>query len=65
MVAGLGLVYQGDVLMLCKRCGKAEAEVIRNDDDDAYDYFSDYCPACNDRLAETYREQKDWEHWHS
>lgn len=42
----------------CARCKKQPVEIIG-------DWISQYCPACNDRLAERYREQQEFIYWHT
>lgn len=43
---------------ICPRCKKNECERI----DDEYEM---YCEVCNDILAEKYKEQKEFEYYHS
>jgi hypothetical protein len=42
----------------CTRCKKQPVEVID-------DWVSQYCDACNDRLAEKYREQQEYLYYHT
>lgn len=42
---------------ICQRCHKQEVEVIE-------DWVSQYCPYCNDHLAEKYREQQEFAYYH-
>jgi len=43
---------------LCPRCKKRDREVIDGE-------TQMYCDVCNDRLADSYREQKEFAHYHS
>ena len=43
---------------LCPRCKRQDREVI-----DGKTQF--YCSDCNDRLAESYREQQEFVHFHN
>lgn len=43
----------------CKCCGKWEVETFNDDGPD-----STHCPSCNDRMAERYREQQEWNYYH-
>ena len=43
---------------ICRRCKRRYVEIIDG-------WCSLYCDFCNDKLAEAYREQKEWEHFHN
>ena len=42
---------------MCPRCNKRERENIDGD-------FEMYCSTCNDNLAESYRDQQEFQHYH-
>jgi hypothetical protein len=49
---------------LCLKCKQRERETFEpvHEDDDGYQ--SPYCGPCNDRSAESYREQQEFNHYH-
>lgn len=52
--------YGSKPYLLCPRCKKRECEVSCLDG-----IAERYCYACNDQLAESYREAQEFQHFHS
>lgn len=53
-------MFQNTNWRLCKRCKVREREIS------SYDGAMEmYCEVCNDRLAENYREQQEFAHYHN